>query len=104
MRTQHLKKLILWINHLLQFWIQKILILNQLLHCHQTLQVNVNSKYMFFINIQSINNNIIIDIVEDNLDSLLKTLNKDSSLINSNINESNSVNKGTVFTIIIYFY
>lgn len=36
-------------------------------------------------------NNIVPDIAEDRLDSLLKNLNKDTPLINSNINESNSV-------------
>lgn len=42
------------------------------------------------------------DIAEDRLDTLLKSLNKDTPLTNSNINESNSVdviNKtdGTIF-------
>lgn len=35
----------------------------------------------------------ITDIAEDRLDSLLKSLNKDTPLTNSNINESNSVDK-----------
>lgn len=48
------------------------------------------------------------DVAEDRLDSLLKTLNKDTPLINSNINESNLVDKisktdGTVLLIYLVY-
>lgn len=50
----------------------------------------------------------VTDIAEDRLDSLLKSLNKDTPLINDNLNESNSAGitsktDGKVFNLIIFY-
>lgn len=44
------------------------------------------------------------DIPEDRLDSLLKSINKDTPLINNNINECSSVDINNKTDGIIYFY